>query len=123
MAPTPPSYSPHYPHPSQSNLRLSRNRRPRNGNPYDPSHHATPPQQNPVTPRLDESRESGELEAEDNDIDIDEDEEEDEEEVEADDSEHDGDIEFGEDAQDGEDEEEGDIEEGSSLSIWHLQSR
>jgi hypothetical protein len=114
MTPTPPTYSPH--HPSHSNLRLSRNRRPRNTNPYDPSQHATAPQQQmPVTPLVDEGVDQGELEAEDIDIDIDIDDDEEG-------AEDDGDVEFGDDAQDveAEDEEEGDIEEGSSSPILQL---
>ncbi|TVY17253.1 Anaphase-promoting complex subunit 10 [Lachnellula arida] len=118
MTPTPQAYSPRH-HPSQSNLRLSRTRRPRTANPYDASNHATPPQQlqMPVTPLVDEGADHADLEADDVDIGIDDEDDNDEE-----GAEHDGDIEFGEDSndveaedddeQDDEDvEEEGDVEE------------
>ncbi|TVY37679.1 Anaphase-promoting complex subunit [Lachnellula occidentalis] len=116
MTPTPHAYSQHH-HPSQSNLRLSRTRRPHTANPYDASNHATPPQQlqMPITPLVDAGRDLG--------IDMGIGDQDDNDGEGAD---HDGDIEFGEDSNDvgGEDdddqededededvEEEGEIEE------------
>ncbi|TVY85898.1 Anaphase-promoting complex subunit [Lachnellula willkommii] len=125
MTPTPQAYSPRH-HPAQSNLRLSRTRRPRTANPYDASNHATPPQQlqMPVTPLVDEGADHGDLEADD--VDIDDEDDNDEE-----GAEHDGDIEFGEDSndveaedddeQDDEDvEEEGDVEEALGMPPFRI---
>ncbi|TVY82542.1 Anaphase-promoting complex subunit [Lachnellula suecica] len=107
MTPTPPSYAAH---PTHSSIRLSRNRRPRNANPYDSSHHAASQMQEqmPVTPLVDE----GADELEDDDVDISDDDEEDDEDIEH------GDVEDFEgqvhDVEDEDDDEEGGIEEGSS---------